>query len=613
MCTRIAVSHHTYNSMLAQHPRSGDIHGAGGSASANSSAEMVSALSPVQLTLLDHRKQTSHTDDYNARYHPNSYYQLENKRDLASPGRYEEFRKPSSESSSLSCSYNALGESMAAKYGLEQEPRNNTNDAYSSVMSSTPHYNSPPPYEPQKCIGPNAPSELSKFENAVHELTNSATKPTMASSINAPSPNDVSMTSCVREEPVQKNEKVRKVEARLEMKSLWGEFNDLGTEMIVTKAGRRMFPTFQVKVFGLDAESDYILMMDFVPVDDKRYRYAFHTSSWSVAGKADAAMPPRIHRHPDSPAKGGHWMKQIVSFDKLKLTNNLLDDNGHIILNSMHRFQPRFHVILVDNSADSDKRAEENFKTFVFEETKFTAVTAYQNHRITQLKIQSNPFAKGFRDCDQDECAMDVLGSYSSSSSTIPSSARPRSHHRPSSLQLMGVAAKHRVMQLNEAAAEKENDAKSMVRSPASDPHLSPSANFSPSSSNTHGYGGCSMTSSQAPAIPIAPQPPFACPEEPPRRLSRLAALERPAHPFLTQPAHQFHYSSNPMTSPFDDVRTPSYKYHQPAYAGYSGYLPSHTRHNPYPLSKPPYPAHPNPGYPEYPDPMCRYSVFDNR
>ena len=49
-----------------------------------------------------------------------------------------------------------------------------------------------------------------------------------------------------------------------------------------------------------------------------------------MAGKADAAMPPRIHVHPDSPSKGVHWMKQIVSFDKLKLTNNLLDDNGHV-------------------------------------------------------------------------------------------------------------------------------------------------------------------------------------------------------------------------------------------------------------------------------------------
>ena len=90
----------------------------------------------------------------------------------------------------------------------------------------------------------------------------------------------------------------------------------------------------------------YQLVMDFVPVDDKRYRYAFHSSNWVVAGKADPFSPPRMHVHPDSPSLGSHWMKQVVSFDKLKLTNHQLDDNGHVILNSMHRYQPRLHVIL---------------------------------------------------------------------------------------------------------------------------------------------------------------------------------------------------------------------------------------------------------------------------
>ena len=33
-----------------------------------------------------------------------------------------------------------------------------------------------------------------------------------------------------------------------------------------------------------------------------------------------------------------------------------------------------------------------------FPETRFLAVTAYQNVRVTQLKIDNNPFAKGFRD-----------------------------------------------------------------------------------------------------------------------------------------------------------------------------------------------------------------------
>ena len=93
---------------------------------------------------------------------------------------------------------------------------------------------------------------------------------------------------------------------------------------------RRMFPTFQVRLHGLDPNAKYILMMDFVPVDDKRYRYAFHSSKWLVAGKADTTVPGRVHIHPDSPCAGAQWMKQIVSFDKLKLTNNLMDDNGHV-------------------------------------------------------------------------------------------------------------------------------------------------------------------------------------------------------------------------------------------------------------------------------------------
>uniref|UniRef100_A0A8D2MFE5 T-box domain-containing protein n=1 Tax=Zonotrichia albicollis TaxID=44394 RepID=A0A8D2MFE5_ZONAL len=179
-----------------------------------------------------------------------------------------------------------------------------------------------------------------------------------------------------------KNRHVCHAAARLEMGSLWEEFNRLGTEMIVTKAGRRMFPTFQVKLSGLDPLADYVLLMDFIPLDDKRYR-------WGQGGRAEPAAPGRVHFHPDSPAKGAQWMRQIVSFDKLKLTNNLLDDNGHIILNSMHRYQPRFHVVFVDPRRDSERFAHQNFKSFSFPETQFMAVTAYQNHRVSTSQTET--------------------------------------------------------------------------------------------------------------------------------------------------------------------------------------------------------------------------------
>lgn len=48
----------------------------------------------------------------------------------------------------------------------------------------------------------------------------------------------------------------------------------------------------------------------------------------------------------------------------------------------MHRYQPRLHVIY-NNPKGKDASLTENFKTFSFKETQFTAVTAYQNHRVS--------------------------------------------------------------------------------------------------------------------------------------------------------------------------------------------------------------------------------------
>ncbi|XP_009462057.1 PREDICTED: T-box transcription factor TBX5 [Nipponia nippon] len=122
----------------------------------------------------------------------------------------------------------------------------------------------------------------------------------------------------------------------------------------------------------------------------------------SVTGKAEPAMPGRLYVHPDSPATGAHWMRQLVSFQKLKLTNNHLDPFGHIILNSMHKYQPRLHIVKADeNNGFGSKNTA--FCTHVFPETAFIAVTSYQNHKITQLKIENNPFAKGFRGSDDME------------------------------------------------------------------------------------------------------------------------------------------------------------------------------------------------------------------
>ncbi|XP_058491890.1 T-box transcription factor TBX3-like, partial [Solea solea] len=179
----------------------------------------------------------------------------------------------------------------------------------------------------------------------------------------------------------------------LEASDLWRQFHKCGTEMIITKSGRRMFPPLKASCVGMDRKAKYILLMDVVAADDCRYK--FHNSRWMVAGKADPEMPKRMYIHPDSPATGEQWMSKVVNFNKLKLTNNISDKHGFTILNSMHKYQPRFHIVKVN---DVLKLPYSTFRTYVFSETEFIAVTAYQNDKITQLKIDNNPFAKGFRD-----------------------------------------------------------------------------------------------------------------------------------------------------------------------------------------------------------------------
>ncbi|XP_073521593.1 T-box transcription factor TBX2 [Phyllobates terribilis] len=257
-----------------------------------------------------------------------------------------------------------------------------------------------------------------------------------------------SLKSLEPEEEVEDDPKVN-----LEAKELWDQFHKLGTEMVITKSGRRMFPPFKVRVSGLDKKAKYILLMDIVAADDCRYK--FHNSRWMVAGKADPEMPKRMYIHPDSPATGEQWMAKPVAFHKLKLTNNISDKHGFTILNSMHKYQPRFHIVRAN---DILKLPYSTFRTYVFPETDFIAVTAYQNDKITQLKIDNNPFAKGFRDTGngrrekrkqltlpslrmyEEQCKADRDGAESDASSCDPAPGRDGLHSplgtEPSPLRL---------------------------------------------------------------------------------------------------------------------------------------------------------------------------------
>lgn len=66
-----------------------------------------------------------------------------------------------------------------------------------------------------------------------------------------------------------------------------------------------------------------------------------------------------------------------------------------IILNSMHKYQPRVHIIKKkEHTASLLNLKSEEFRTFVFVETVFTAVTAYQNQLVRETFLSSGSTAK---------------------------------------------------------------------------------------------------------------------------------------------------------------------------------------------------------------------------
>lgn len=168
-------------------------------------------------------------------------------------------------------------------------------------------------------------------------------------------------------------------EAKLEDPELWRAFNVQTNEMIVTKSGRRMFPVIKVSINNLDPRAMYSIAIEFVQMETHRWKYV--NGEWAPGGKSEPSSSKSLYVHPESPNFGAHWMKDYITFSKAKLTNKPTSQPGQVVLNSLHKYQPKIHVIRV--STDDKPCHRSKIDTFQFPETQFIAVTAYQNENVS--------------------------------------------------------------------------------------------------------------------------------------------------------------------------------------------------------------------------------------
>uniref|UniRef100_A0A914PKN6 T-box domain-containing protein n=1 Tax=Panagrolaimus davidi TaxID=227884 RepID=A0A914PKN6_9BILA len=114
-----------------------------------------------------------------------------------------------------------------------------------------------------------------------------------------------------------------RIKIKLVEEKLFNKFKDLQLEMVITKAGRNLFPKLNFAVEGLEPDNCYLFSVMFKRVDNLKYKYA--KSQWIENGAAD----DEYHEQKEFPhtsntqfKNGKQWMESEISFATLKLTNN---------------------------------------------------------------------------------------------------------------------------------------------------------------------------------------------------------------------------------------------------------------------------------------------------
>ena len=188
-----------------------------------------------------------------------------------------------------------------------------------------------------------------------------------------------------------------------------------------------MYP--QARLTGLDPSAMYTVLLEFQQIENHRWKYV--NGEWLAGGKAEPAPQNPVYMHPDSPNFGSHWQREPVTFAKVKLTNKT-KGAGQIMLNSLHKYEPRVHIIKVPNQGESGAGGQPTWM-FPFPATQFVAVTAYQNEDVTALKIKHNPFAKAFLDAKERPATTPPPTSASQISNWYLNGARPPMSSKASS------------------------------------------------------------------------------------------------------------------------------------------------------------------------------------
>ncbi|EGT45375.1 hypothetical protein CAEBREN_10226 [Caenorhabditis brenneri] len=171
-----------------------------------------------------------------------------------------------------------------------------------------------------------------------------------------------------------------------EYDSIWQNCSNLGHDMIITTQIRRIFPTIEYIISGLEENKFYKMSIHMDFVDNYKLRFDNMTGEYTTSISREPKAEPRIVWHPKGSQSGQEWMSNTVSFDHVRITcKKILESESKNIVHllSAHRYIPVLTIYENDLPIHTAK----------IQHMVFNASTQYHSNGVREYKRSINKFS----------------------------------------------------------------------------------------------------------------------------------------------------------------------------------------------------------------------------
>ncbi|CAL2051993.1 unnamed protein product [Caenorhabditis brenneri] len=177
-----------------------------------------------------------------------------------------------------------------------------------------------------------------------------------------------------------------KVALTPEYDSIWQNCSNLGHDMIITTQIRRIFPTIEYMISGLEENEFYKMSIHMDFVDNYKLRFDNMTGEYTTSISREQKTEPKILWHPKGSQSGQEWMSSTVSFDHVRITCKKIletesENNVHLL--SAHRYIPVLTIYENDLPIHTAK----------IQHMIFNASTQYHRNGVREYKRSINKFS----------------------------------------------------------------------------------------------------------------------------------------------------------------------------------------------------------------------------